>query len=150
MISRAATANACAVCQPSGAGWFAMSKRSVTGVVPKFLDSASIKKVRSACPGSKPISEIPLAFDISTSENTAGMISGAAARAILSRSLSPLMIVVANCTTKTFQLVALWLAIFAFTRPGLRGLNRCCINDVYTPFCQNDVLGFKLTVDLSQ
>ena len=46
--------------------------------------------------------------------------------------------------------VALWLAIFAFTRPGLRGLNRCCINDVYTPLRQNDALGFKLVVDLSQ
>ena len=54
------------------------------------------------------------------------------------------------CTTKTFQLVALWLAIFAFTRPGLRGLNRWCINDVYTPLRQNNVFGIKLVVDLSQ
>ena len=46
--------------------------------------------------------------------------------------------------------VALWLAALAFTRPGLRGLNRCCINDVYTPLRQNNVFGIKLVVDLSQ
>ena len=67
------------------------------------------------------------------------------------------------CNAKTFQLVtglffdmptclfiALWLAIFAFTRPGLRGLNRWCVNDVYTPLRQNNVFGIKLVVDLSQ
>ena len=46
--------------------------------------------------------------------------------------------------------VALCLAVFTLAWPGLRGLNRCCINDIDAALCQNNVLGFKLTVDLSQ
>ena len=43
----------------------------------------------------------------------------------------------------TCLFIALWLAIFAFTRPGLRGLNRCCINDVYAPLRQDNVFGMQ-------
>ena len=46
--------------------------------------------------------------------------------------------------------VALWLVALTFTRPGLRGLNRGRINDVYRPLRQNDALSFKLAVALSQ
>jgi len=46
--------------------------------------------------------------------------------------------------------VAFGLAVFALSRARLRCFNRGCIDDVNATFRQNDVLGFKLTVDLSQ
>ncbi len=47
-------------------------------------------------------------------------------------------------------LIALWLTIFTFARARLCSLNGGGINDVDTPFRQNNVLDLKLAVDLPQ